>query len=372
MHRLGMPTGVKESTLLQYGNTSAPTSEAAPRAESTLEVMTPRGTLSVVLTEGLDRARDNDGVIGTLVLVHAPPIGDSHSAPLAGLAQALNVSTARVDLTGCGASSGEPMCNSVDRDADDIRCVVEHIRHMRSVERLKARAKGERPPAGEPEQAVLGIVGVGGGGTAAIKYAAMHLDDPVQFVVTIAARVSYACALRDTLTWSQLDALKANEEVEVTLPLGPPPHPRRTLKVTKAGYDAVPDLTGAGASTSHFLVLHGSRDTTVLPAEAQELDGMLRDGGSHSHELRILPGMGAAEPRAAAGSTLAGQEATLAYAIGDWMWRKTHGDNGGEDAASGFNIFVDDLGKRVREIHAEARGALPSIENDDDDDDDDD
>ena len=44
----------------------------------------------------------------------------------------------------------------------------------------------------------------------------------------------------------------------------------------------------------------------------------------------------------------------------------------GEGAPSGFNIFVDDLGQRVREIHASTRVNLPSIDNDDDDDDDDD
>ena len=30
---------------------------------------------------------------------------------------------------------------------------------------------------------------------------------------------------------------------------------------------------------------------------------------------------------------------------------------------SGFNIFVDDLGQKVREIHAETRVQLPSIDN---------
>ena len=83
---------------------------------------------------------------------------------------------------------------------------------------------------------------------------------------------------------------------------------------------------------------------------------------------------------ARADTELHGQEATLAYAIGDFIWRKTHDDgaqpqfaaDGEGDGPSGFNIFVDDLGRRVREIHASTRFNLPSIENDDDDDDDDD
>ena len=84
-----------------------------------------------------------------------------------------------------GSDGGEPLANSVDRDAEDIQCVVEHIRHMRSVERLKARAKGV-VMVGEPEQAVLGVVGVGGGGTAAIRYAALRPAEPLPFIATIA------------------------------------------------------------------------------------------------------------------------------------------------------------------------------------------
>ena len=366
MHRLPLPTAVKgDATLLHYAEKPSPiVGETRPRETSTFEVLTPRGHLNCTLTEPLARDCDAEPLKGVLILIHAPPIGDSMSSPLTGLAQTLAVGTVRVDLTGCGASTGEPLCNSVDRDADDIRCVVEHVRHMHSVSRLKARAKGER--LGDDTPAVLGLVGVGGGGTAVVRYAALFLDDPLQFIITIAARVSCCCALRDTLTWKQLDAMRDNEDVEVTLPLGPPPQPRRTLRVTQEDYDAVPDLSCAGSSSSHFLILHGSRDTVVLPAEAQALDKMLAADGSNSRELRVLPGMGSAEPRAGDSSSMAGQEATVAYAIGDWMWRKTHGDDG-DGAASGFNIFVDDLGKRVREIHAEARGALPSINNFDDD-----
>jgi pimeloyl-ACP methyl ester carboxylesterase len=91
-------------------------------------------------------------------------------------------------------------------DADDIRQVIEHLRHTQSVERLQARAKGAASQ-GDAAPAVLGIVGVGGGGTAALRYAALHPSD-VPFIATISARVSHACALRGTLTWNQIDALK--------------------------------------------------------------------------------------------------------------------------------------------------------------------
>ena len=80
------------------------------------------------------------------------------------------------------------------------------------MELLKARAKG-KVPAGVPVDAVLGIVGVGGGGTAAVRYAALHPRDPLPFIATISARCRFACALRGTLTWSQLHDLEQDGQV---------------------------------------------------------------------------------------------------------------------------------------------------------------
>ena len=368
MHRLPLPHAVEPSELLMRKSaTGVPAPAVGKRIESEFSVLTPRGHVNCVLTEPLQRPDVEQQLRGLLVLVHAPPLGDSVSPPLAGLANALHVGTVRVDLTGCGKSSGEPICDSVDRDADDLRHVVEHLRHSESVERLKARAKGAVPASGPTHQAVLGIVGVGGGGTAAVRYAALNTADPLPFIATISARVSHAFALRGTLTWSQIDAMKAEDSVEITLPAGPPPQPRHTLRVTPADYDASPDLSGAGGSGSNFLVLHGSLDKAVPPSEAVALDALLREGGSSSCELRVIPGMGS-------DSELVGHEATLAYAISDWIWRRTmHASSDqeyaavGGEAPSGFNIFVDDLSAKVREIHAGTRINLPSIDNGTDD-----
>jgi hypothetical protein len=163
---------------------------------------------------------------------------------------------------------------------------------------------------------------------------------------------------------------QADKELEVSFAPAPPPAPRQTVVLTLGDYEAAPQLAGAGSCapgapcSTAFLLLHGSRDESVPPSEAEALDSMLASDGCTSHELRVVPGMG---------HELVGCEATLAYAIGDWLWRRMHQDGaGGADGEgrgpSGFNIFVDDLGQKVREIHASTRVNLPSINNDDDDD----
>ena len=176
MHRLEMPTAQKNSSSpflapIKRADTSG--EAPAPRTVSTFEVLTPRGSLHCKLTEPLAGRPDVAGVDGFLILIHAAPFDFSSSPPLPGLSTALSVGTVRVDLTGCGKSSGEPVGDSVDRDAEDIGYVIEHVRHMRSVARLRERAKGAvRPAGGDAPRDVLGLVGVGGGGTAAGRYAA--------------------------------------------------------------------------------------------------------------------------------------------------------------------------------------------------------
>lgn len=199
--RLPMPTAVTASEYLQpVGSPSTETQHLQPRVSTSCEVMSPHGTLHCTITEPR-ASQDSEGVNGYLVLVNAPPFADSTTPPLAGLAEALSVGTVRVDLTGCGRSSGEPIANSVNRDADDIRAVIEFLRHGRSVEQLKARARGARPNA-EPSDAVLGILGIGGGGTAAVRYAALFPDESLH-VCTVSARVTHSFALRGTFTWKR-------------------------------------------------------------------------------------------------------------------------------------------------------------------------
>jgi len=135
-------------------------------------------------------------------------------------------------------------------------------------------------------------------------------------------------------------------------------------------------LDGLGACAAvHFLALFGTQDASVAPAEAARLEGLLAHAASS--EVRTVPGVGA---------SWEGDEATLAYAIGEWLWRVGQPDEGGgggrgelgelQPRPSGFNIFVDSLALQVKEIHAEARAQLPSMPSahdrpsDDDDDDD--
>ena len=75
--------------------------------------------------------------------------------------------------------------------------------------------------------------------------------------------------------------------------------------------------------------------------------------GSLGAELRTVPGVG---------HSWEGHEATLAFAIGEWLWRRAQQalePPGLAEAQrpSGHNIFVDSLTKQVQEIHAEVRCA---------------
>jgi len=274
--------------------------------------------------------------------------------PLPQLSTFLTVATVRFDLSGCGASGGEPQAVPLERDLVDIRSVILHVRQQLG-------------------RNVLGVVGVGLGGTAALAYAAAYPAD-LRYVVTVGARVTVGNAFSSTLTWSQLQQLQTRGALAIS-------HADAfgrslTLSATAEELEAPPNLDGLGACAAvHFLALFGTQDASVAPAEAARLEGLLAHAASS--EVRTVPGVGA---------SWEGDEATLAYAIGEWLWRVGQPDEGvgggrgelGElqPRPSGFNIFVDSLALQVKEIHAEARAQLPSMPSahdrpsDDDDDDD--
>ena len=275
MHRLGLPQGLSRSDtedVLKSGRAAlhgGPSSPGKPetRISKKFTIQTERGNLKCTSTEPRQERKENEGVHGVLILVHAAPFGNSDLAPLPDLSHKLSCGSVRFDLSGCGGSSGEPLANSIDRDAADIHCVVEHLRHEQSVKVLKDRAKGIAPPTvdGRPAPAVLGIVGVGLGGTAALRYASLHsFPDALQFIATVSAHASHACALHSTLNWGELQTIKDDGEVEVTRPGLPKP-----LRITQEDYDAKPDLSGVGQPTTHYLVIHGSKDETLPPTEAR-------------------------------------------------------------------------------------------------------
>ena len=265
--QLGLPQGLSRSdteevlksgrAALHAGAVGSP-GKSETRISRKFTIQTERGSLSCTLTEPRKERKENEGVHGVLILVHAAPFGDSNHAPLPDLSHKLSCGSVRFDLSGCGGSSGEPLANSIDRDADDIYCVVEHLRHEQSVKALKDRAKGITPPMGpdgRQASAVLGIVGVGLGGTAALRYASLHsFPDALQFIATVSAHASHACALHSSLNWGELQTIKDDGEVEVTRPGLPKP-----LRITQEDYDAAPDLTGVGQPTTHYLVIHGSK-----------------------------------------------------------------------------------------------------------------
>ena len=137
--------------------------------------------------------------------------------------------------------------------------------------------------------------------------------------------------------------------------------------VAQAELDARPALEGLDGS-AQFLVLCGSLDDLVPVEEARALVELI---GSASAELRIIPGTG---------HDWSGQEATLAYAAGDFIWRSLRREASKEnsptrerldDRPSGFNVFVDNCTRRSRRS-TPPRANLPSMPADDDDDDDDD
>ena len=366
MDRLPLPSSVRapaatppcrEPKAVMMPRSPMVTEEA--RTYDTFTAQSKRGCrLHCVLTEPLQPRPGTvrtDVVDGVIVLVHAAPLGSCNEAPLPGLCKALTVGTCRFDLTGCGASEGEPGLET-DRDVEDICSVLEHLRSRRKL-------------------SVVGLVGVGAGGTAVLRHAVLHPAD-VPHVVSVSARVSLGSDVASRLTWAELKRLEEDGKVEVGLQPRGGGERARTLVLRASDRDAKPELAElAHGVEAHFLVLHGSLDKSVPPSEAEALDGLL--GGSLSHELRVVPGVG---------SEWDGHEGKLAYAIGDWLWRRTQQADPssspltrvpGDREPSGFNIFVDDLGRKVREIHAEARFNLPSInalggagESDDDEDDD--
>lgn len=285
--------------------------------------------LSCVLS---DPPAPAEGALGVLVLVHSAPLGHRGSPPLAMLTELMPTPTLRFDLQGCGASAGEPRAAACARDAADVRAVVAHLR-------------------GVLQREVLGLVGFASGGTAALQYAATYRD--VNFVATISARVE-STAFSSVLTWAQLQELSRAGCLAI-------PHAdgfgrSEQLVLTQADLDTRPELSGLSACAStDFLCLHGSQDTTVPLSDAHALEPLLC--GARSHEVRVVPGVG---------HSWSGHESTLAYAIGEWLWRRAQQALLPESLApdrqpSGFNIFVDSLAAHNKEIHAEARMQLPSM-----------
>ena len=153
-------------------------------------------TLACVLNEPTASAVVADSALGVLVLVHSSPLGNRGSLPLPQLSTLLSAPTIRFDLTGCGASTGEPSVGAFARDAADIRAVVLYVQ-----EKLGKK--------------VLGLVGYALGGTAVLQYAAVHND--VQFIVAISTHITLANAFSSSLTWSQLEEIKKKGEIEVPL-----------------------------------------------------------------------------------------------------------------------------------------------------------
>ena len=281
---------------------------------------------------------------GVVVIVHSTGAAASHecsrvAAPIPNVEQALSCATVVFDLTGCGDSGGEPKLNAFERDVDDVRRVVTHVRDVL-----------DRP--------VVGLLGHGTGGLACLLYAQRFRD--VKHVIAVSADAELTRRSNHALTWAQLQSLKSDGRLTVERP--------RPLKVAQAELDARPALEGLDGS-AQFLVLCGSLDDLVPVEEARALVELI---GSASAELRIIPGTG---------HDWSGQEATLAYAAGDFIWRSLRREASKEnsptrerldDRPSGFNVFVDNLHAQVEEIHAAARANLPSMPADDDDDDDDD
>ena len=72
---------------------------------------------------------------GVVVIVHSTGAAASHecsrvAAPIPNVEQALSCATVVFDLTGCGDSGGEPKLNAFERDVDDVRRVVTHVREV--------------------------------------------------------------------------------------------------------------------------------------------------------------------------------------------------------------------------------------------------
>ena len=108
---------------------------------------------------------------GVVVIVHSTGAAASHecsrvAAPIPNVEQALSCATVVFDLTGCGDSGGEPKLNAFERDVDDVRRVVTHVRDVL-----------DRP--------VVGLLGHGTGGLACLLCAQRFRD--VKHVIAVSA-----------------------------------------------------------------------------------------------------------------------------------------------------------------------------------------
>ena len=295
-----------------------------------------------------------------LVLVHNPPIDDKDHPLVQHLARSLGFTTVAIDLTGCGESSGATKLVSHERDADDLSACVRHCGEVLGLE-------------------VAGLVGLGGGGTAALVLAARRTHAAFELVVTVGAHASVQAGGAERaagLTWSQLERLKADGAVD-----GFKDSRGRARRLECAAAelsgDVTIELSGlARCDRTHFLALHGSQDTRVSPAEAERLRPLLAGGASS--EVRVVAGA----------ASFASDPERLSYAIRDWVWRHAQSQDapgsgsaagapavgGGRSPAagspthplepqpSGFNIFVENLSESVNEIHRDVQSNLPSMD----------
>ena len=186
-------------------------------------------------------ASGGDGRV--LILVHNPPLDDKDNPLLQHLARSLGFATVSIDLTGCGESSGATKLVSHERDADDLSACVRHCREVLGLE-------------------VAGLVGLGGGGTAALVLAARSAHPALELVVAVGAHASLQAGGAERaagLTWSQLEKLKADGAVE-----GFKDSRGRARRLECAAGelsgDMMIDLSGLSrCGRTHFLVLHGSQ-----------------------------------------------------------------------------------------------------------------
>ena len=195
-------------------------------------------------------ASGGDGRV--LILVHNPPLDDKDNPLLQHLARSLGFATVSIDLTGCGESSGATKLVSHERDADDLSACVRHCREVLGLE-------------------VAGLVGLGGGGTAALVLAARSAHPALELVVAVGAHASLQAGGAERaagLTWSQLEKLKADGAVE-----GFKDSRGRARRLECAAGelsgDMMIDLSGLSrCGRTHFLVLHGSqvREHLLTPA----------------------------------------------------------------------------------------------------------
>ena len=136
---------------------------------------------------------------GVVVIVHSTGAAAAHecsrvAAPIPNVEQALSCATVVFDLTGCGDSGGEPKLNAFERDVDDVRRVVTHVRDVL-----------DRP--------VVGLLGHGTGGLACLLYAQRFRD--VKHVIAVSADAELTRRSNHALTWAQLQTLKSDGRLTV-------------------------------------------------------------------------------------------------------------------------------------------------------------